>query len=60
MAQVRYLLLEEVAFRWLELQPVICEVIKYSLEPCKVILQHFGVHDHVVLIYHGEREVELT
>ena len=41
MAQVRYLLLEEVAFRWLELQPVVSEAIKYSLELCKVILWCF-------------------
>ena len=60
MAQVRYLLLEEVAFGQLELQPVVSEAIKYSLELCKVILRHFGVQDHVVQIHHGEREVELT
>ena len=41
MAQVCYFLFEEVAFRWLELQPVVSKVIEDGLKPCEVVLWHF-------------------
>ena len=57
--QVCYLLLEEVAFGWLELQPVVSKTIKDGLEPCEMILKHFQVHNHVVKVHHGKGEVQL-
>ena len=47
-AQVCYLLLEEVAFGQHELQPVVSKMIKDGLEPCEMVLRHFQVHDHVI------------
>ena len=47
-AQVCYLLLEEVAFGWLEFQPMGSKMIKDHLELCEMVLQHFLVHYHVI------------